>query len=152
MNSIRIEKRDIYTIEVNDDGDIIEFDLVDIELPFKCERALSEVSRIQNDLKAKMVIIDKKEDHQQKGKLMTVNEEARMEAYKRAFKEMRVAMDAFLGEGACQKIFGDRNYIEMYDDLFEALAPHLEKMKLNTDGIASRIKAKYAPKDDGVLR
>ena len=152
MNSLRIEKRDIYTIEVNDNGDIIEFDLVDIELPFKCERALSEVDRIQKDLKAKLVIIEKKEDRQQKGKLMTVNEEARLEAYKRAFKEMRVAMDAFLGEGACQKIFGDRNYIEMYDDLFEALAPHMEKMKLNTDGITARIKAKYAPKDDGVLR
>lgn len=152
MNSLRIEKRDIYTIEVNDNGDTIEFDLVDIELPFKCERALSEVDRIVKDLKAKLVIIEKKEDHPQKGKLMTVNEEARLTAHKKAFEEMRVAMDAFLGEGACQKIFGSRNYIEMYDDLFEALAPHLEKMKLNTHGIAERIKAKYAPKDDGVLR
>ena len=152
MNSIRIGKRDIYTIEVNDNGDTIEFDLVDIELPFKCERALSEVDRIQRDLKAKMVIIEKKEDRKQKGKLMTVNEEARLDAYKKAFKEMRIAMDAFLGDGACQKIFGDRNYVEMYDELFEALAPHMEKMKINTAGIAERIKAKYAPKDDGVLR
>lgn len=152
MNSIRIEKRDIYTIEVNDNGDTIEFDLVDIELPFKCGRALSEVDRIQKDLKAKLVIIEKKEDRQQKGKVMTVNEEARLDAYKKAFKEMRIAMDAFLGAGACQKIFGDRNYLEMYDDLFEALAPHMEKMKLTTAGIAERIKAKYAPKDAGVLR
>ena len=152
MNSIRIEKRDIYTIEVNDNGDTIEFDLVDIELPFKCEKALSEVDRITKDLKAKLVIIDKKEDHRQAGKIMTANEEARMEAYRKAFKEMRAAVDAFLGDGACQKIFGDRNYIEMYDDLFKALAPHLEKMKLNTEGIEARIKAKYAPKDEGVLR
>lgn len=152
MNSIRIEKRDIYTIEVNDNGDTIEFDLVDIELPFKCERALSEVDRIHKDLKAKLVIIEKQEDHPQKGKLMTANEEARLEAYKKAFKEMRVAMDAFLGEGACQKIFGDRNYLEMYDDLFEALSPHMEKMKLNTEGITARIKAKYSRKDDGVMR
>ena len=99
-----------------------------------------------------MVIIEKKEDRKQKGKLMTVNEEARLDAYKKAFKEMRIAMDAFLGDGACQKIFGDRNYVEMYDELFEALAPHMEKMKINTAGIAERIKAKYAPKDDGVLR
>ena len=53
---------------------------------------------------------------------------------------------------SCQKIFGDRNYVEMYDDLFEALAPHFEKMKLNTEGITARIKAKYSKKDDGVLR
>ena len=152
MNSIRIEKRDIYTIEVNDNGDTIEFDLVDIELPFRCERALSEVNRIIKDLKAQLVIIEKREDHKQKGKIMTANEEACLEAYKKAFKEMRIAMDAFLGDGACQKIFGDRNYLEMYDDLFKQLSPHLEKMKLNTHGIAARIKEKYAPKDDGVLR
>ena len=152
MNSIRIEKRDIYTVEVNDKGETIEFDLVDIELPFKCERALSEVNRISSELQAQLVIIRKREDHKQKGKLMTANEEACMKAYKEAFKQMRVAMDAFLGEGACQKIFGNRNYVEMYDDLFRALAPHLEKMKLNTEGITERIKAKYSKDDGGVLR
>ena len=152
MNSIRIEKRDIYTIEVNDKGETIEFDLVDIELPFKYERAMAEVNRIYKDLKAKLVIIEKKEDHQLRNEVMTANEKATLEAHRTAFKEMRLAMDAFLGEGACQKIFGDRNYVEMFDDLFEALAPHFEKMKLNTQGISDRIKAKYGKKDDGVMR
>ena len=152
MNSIRIEKKDIYTIEVNDNGDTIEFDLVDIELPFKCERALSDVNRIYRDLRAKLLIIDKKEDHKLDGEIMTANEKAKLDAHRTAFKEMRVVMDAFLGEGACQKIFGDRNYVEMYDDLFEALAPHFEKMQINSQGITERIKAKYAKKDDGVLR
>ena len=152
MNSIRIEKKDIYTIEVNDNGDTIEFDLVDIELPFKCERALNEVNRIYRDLRAKLVIIEKQEDHRIDGEVITANEKARLGAHRHAFKEMRVAMDAFLGQGACQKIFGDRNYVEMYDDLMEALEPHLEKMKLNTEGISARIKAKYSKKNDGVLR
>ena len=152
MNSIRIEKKDIYTIEVNDLGETIEFDLVDIELPFKCERALAEVNRIYKELQGKLVIIEKREDHKLNGELMTANEKAKLEAHKNAFKEMRVAMDAFLGAGACQKIFGDRNYAEMYDDLFEQLAPHFEKMKLNTEGITARIKEKYSKKDDGVLR
>ena len=152
MNSIRIEKKDIYTIEVNDLGETIEFDLVDIELPFKCERALAEVNRIYKDLQGKLVIIEKREDHKLNGEIMTANEKAKLEAHKNAYKEMRVAVDAFLGAGACQKIFGDRNYVEMYDDLFEQLAPHFEKMKLNSEGITNRIKAKYSKKDDGVLR
>ena len=152
MNSIRIEKKDIYTIEVNDLGETIEFDLVDIELPFKCERALAEVNRIYKELQGKLVIIEKKEDHQLDGEIMTANEKAKLDAHRTAFKEMRVAMDAFLGAGACQKIFGDRNYVEMYDDLFEALEPHFEKMQLNTEGISARIKAKYSKKNDGVLR
>ena len=152
MNSIRIPKKDIYTIEVNDNGDTIEFDLADIEMPFKYERALSEVNRIYRELQAKLVIIEKKEDHHIDGEIMTANERAKLEAHTSAFKAMRIAVDSFMGQGACQKIFGDRNYLEMYDDLFEQLAPHFEKMKLNSEGIAERIKAKYSAKDDGVLR
>ena len=152
MESLRIERKDIYTIEVNDRGETIEFDLVDIELPFKCDRAFREVARIESELNAKLVIIEKQQDHPIKGSIMTANEEATITAYKEAFSAMRVAMDCFLGEGACQKIFGDRNYIEMYKDLAEALNPHLDKMQLNTDGIRERIKSKYGKKDDGVLR
>lgn len=152
MNSIRIAKKDIYTIEVNDNGDTIEFDLVDVELPFKAEKAVTEVNKIIKDLKAKLVIINKKKDRKLDGEVMTANERSLMDAYRKAFKDMRVAMDAFLGEGACQKIFGDRNYLEMYDDLFTQLAPHFEKMKITTGGIVERIKEKYSNVDDGVLR
>ena len=152
MNSIRIEKKDIYTIEVNDNGDTIEFDLVDIELPFKCEKAWAEVSKISKDLQAQLVIISKQEESKRNGKLLTVKEEKTLEAYRKAFREMRVAMDGFLGEGACQKIFGDRNYLEMFNDLYDELKPHLEKMELTSHGIFERIKNKYGKKDDGVLR
>lgn len=152
MESLRIERKDIYTIEVNDNGETIEFDLVDIELPIKCERAWAEVNRISKELQAQLVIISKQENIKQKDKIMTTKEEKTIEAYRKAFKEMRMAMDAFLGEGACQKIFGDRNYLEMFNDLYEELKPHLEKMQITSDGILERIKAKYSKKDDGVLR
>lgn len=152
MESLRIARKDIYTIEVNDNGDTIEFDLVDIELPFKADKAFREIDRISGELQAKLVIIDKKKDHPIKGAAMTANEEARLNAYREAFVGMRAAMDCFLGDGACQKIFGDRNYLEMYTDLAEALAPHMEKMQLNVDGIRKRIKDKYGKQDDGVLR
>ena len=152
MESLRIERKDIYTIEVNDKGETIEFDLVDVELPIRCEKAWAEHNRIANDLQAQLVIINKQEDRKQKGKLLTLKEEKTIEAYRKAFNEMRVAMDGFLGEGACQKIFGDRNYLEMFNDLFDALKPHLEKMELTSNGILERIKAKYGKKDDGVLR
>ena len=152
MESLRIERKDVYTIEVNDKGETIEFDLVDVELPFKCEKAWAECNKISKDLQAQLVIISKQEDTKQKGKLLTKNEELTIEAYRKAFKEMRVAMDSFLGEGACQKIFGDRNYLEMFNDLFEALKPHLDKMEITSHGIFERIKNKYGKKDDGVLR
>ena len=41
MNSLRIKNRDIYRIEVNDAGDYIEFDLLDINLP--CDRRCRKI-------------------------------------------------------------------------------------------------------------
>lgn len=152
MEKLRIEKRDIYTIEVNDNGETIEFDLLDIELPYKLERAYKRVNEVSKDLKGKLIIIEKKADKMKKGSLLSSHEQAILDAYRDAFKEMRKAVDEFLGENACQKIFGDRNYLEMFDELFIALEPHFEKMKLNKDGITERITKKYAPKDEGVLK
>lgn len=150
MNKLRIEKRNIYTIEVNDNGDTIEFDLEDIELPLKLNEAFMSVDRITNSLKQKEIAISKKEVIK-KG-IMTNVEEERIKAYRDAFKEMRRAMDCFLGKGACQKIFGDRNYPEMYDDLFEQLQPHLEKMKIKSENIAKKIEEKYSNSDKKVLK
>ena len=39
MDKIRVGKEDVYTIEVNDKGECIEFDLLDIELPIRCINA-----------------------------------------------------------------------------------------------------------------
>lgn len=150
MNKLRIEKKNIYTIEVNDNGDTIEFDLEDIELPLKLNEAFMSVDRITNSLKQKEIAISKKEVIK-KG-IMTNVEEERIKAYRDAFKEMRRAMDCFLGKGACQKIFGDRNYPEMYDDLFEQLQPHLEKMKIKSENIAKKIEEKYSNSDKKVLK
>ena len=104
MNSIRIEKKDIYTIEVNDNGDTIEFDLADIELPFKFQRAIDGIKTLRQELKGKLLVIDKKKDHKGKDEFMTDNEKARLELYKETFLKMRASMDEFLGVGACQKI------------------------------------------------
>jgi len=47
---IKIENKDIYKIEVNDNGDYIEFDLSDISLPFKCYESLEELNKIQDEM------------------------------------------------------------------------------------------------------
>ena len=151
-NKLRIEKRDIYTIEVNDNGDTIEFDLADIELPFKCERALDKINKLKKDFNIKIKIINKKQDFTKKGEYMSNNEKELLNAQKQMFKDMRIAMDEFLGQGACQKIFGDRNYLEMYDDLMKELNPHLDKMEFNLKGIKKRIIDKYADKNTKVIK
>ena len=53
-------------------------------------------------------------------------------------------MDLFLGKGGTKKYLNGKNpYWEMWDDINEALKPHLSKMKLTVDDMAERIKEKY---------
>ena len=60
-------------------------------------------------------------------------------------------MDEFLGAGGVQKIFGDRNYPDMYNDLFDALKPHLEKIGISSKKSIERIEQKYSESDEDVL-
>lgn len=150
MEQLRIQRKDIYEIQVNDNGDTIVFQLGDLELPFKLDKAFNDVNKIQHDLKTRLIIIDKQKDSKDKNDLMSRNQRDRINAWKDAYSKMRTAMDGFLGEGGCQKIFGDSNYLEMFDDLFDELdrpqadgKSHLEKMRLSDEAIVKRIEDKY---------
>lgn len=158
MEKLRINRKDIYTIEVNDKGDTIEFDLGDIELPYKFQRAVDKVRSIQNKLKGKIAIIEKQQDKKDKNHILSKNEDAMLKVWKECFSEMRAAMDEFLGAGGCDKIFGETNYIDMFNDLFDAFnskdengLSHLDKMKISREGMIDRIKQKYSVKGNNAI-
>lgn len=153
MEKMRIAKNDVYVIEVNDDGETIEFDLQDILSLYRRYNAAVE------GVTAAMDGLNKSIEEYNATRVDGVDEDGItpaqlkfLEDYERAFKAMRASMDLFLGNGGCQKIFGDRNYLEMWSDLFEALEPHVEKMGIQSEGIRERIKAKYSKPDEGVLK
>lgn len=144
MNKMRVAKRNEYVIEVNDAGETISFNLEDPSLPLQAEKAFEDINRIFERLKGEIVVIDKKGDMTKtKGKLMSNHQRQILEAYDKAYKDTRNAMDKFLGKGACQKIFGDSNYLSMYDELFEALEPHYEKLGIIGSNFVETIKKKY---------
>jgi len=162
-NAIRLKKRnDIFRLGIIDENDkvvidengnevYLEFDLADIELPLKYNKCINLMNQARKNLKAQLIIIDKKQDH--KGKqLLSSNEEAKTKAVKQFYKEMEEAMDLFLGKGGTRKYLNGRNpYWEMWDDISEALEPHLEKMKLTVSDMTDRIKEKYKVTDSDVL-
>lgn len=155
---LRIQRKDIYEIEVNDNGDTISFALGDVELPFLLNEAYEGISAAQDWLKQRITVIKKQKDSEVKGSAMTKNQKLTMEAQKECFAKMRKAMDRFLGEGGCQKIFGDVNYFEMYNDLFDALNEkgedgfsHLERMKISNDAISARVMEKYGSIENRVI-
>lgn len=162
-NVIKIkERKDILKLGIVDEkGNIVkdnkgeevflQFDLGDIELPLRYNKCINLVNRARQNLKAQFVIIDKKQDH--KGKqLLSSNEEAKVKAVKQFYREMEEAMDLFLGEGGTRLYLNGRNpYWEMWDDISEALEPHLSKMNLTIKDMESRIKSKYKVVEDDVL-
>ena len=148
MNSLRIENKDIYKIEVNDKGECIEFNLNDISNSIKFVEALKDIEKLEKKYTDKMKNIEVYEEDDFQSK--EVQEYVKIE--QEMFKEMRLAMDKVLGENACQKIFGDRNYYEMFDDLIEELSKpreelkgksHLDMINLKSDEIHKRIMNKY---------
>ncbi len=146
MESLRIKNDDIYEIEVNDKGEKITFYLTDIELPLKIERMYQKISEIGQDMKKEVDVTEEDVTGAIDAKKLAENRQVA-----EAFKKMRAATDEVLGEGACQKIFGDINYLTMFDDLFEALEPHLTKMNLQTANINKRIMEKYKKEDEEVV-
>lgn len=160
MSGLRVEKRDIYRIEVNDDGDYIEFDLADVNLGFRCREALEMIDEIQKEtiVKEKEILELKEDDNT--NSYISLKQKGLIDLEQETFLKMRKAMDRFLGEGACQKIFGDRNYYEMFDDLLEEFIKprnelggksHFDKLQITSDGIRKRIIDKYNKNKKSVI-
>lgn len=150
MNSLRIKNKDVYKIEVNDRGEYIEFDLNDIGLQVKCYEALEKMQHLEKETKEREVELKKKVEAEKMG-LIEINKLS-TQLQNEMFNKARKIMDNFLGEGACQKIFGDKNYFEMFDDLFDELSrkrpelggkSHFDKMGFKAQNINQRIMNKY---------
>lgn len=150
MEKLRIERTDLYEIEVNDNGDTIVFDLTDVDLPLRFEKCLEDLNKLSNTVKEKELIIRKKQDEAGKG-FLTKNQLELAKLTSEMYAESRKAVDGLIGEGACQKIFGKTNYINMFDDLFKALEPHIEKMGLKQKNAIELITNKYSKVEDEEL-
>jgi len=148
-NYIRVKSETEYRIEVNDNGDEIVFDLRDTSLHSKVAKMLDTVNELTARLEKEEARIkattDKPRIDINSESVMTQNQYDMMELINQFYIEQRAALDAFMGEGSCQKIFGDRNYHGMIDDLMVALKPHFEKMGVSTNAIMESTAQKYIP-------
>ncbi len=165
MDYIQLKKRkDILRLGIKDsDGNIvldkknnevcIEFNLGDIELPIKYNQCVTQIKNAQQDLKNKIIIINRQKDRKGKG-FLSHNEEEKAKAIKEFYRKMENSMDIFLGKGGTKKFLNGRSiYWEVWDDISEALQPHMDKLQLTVDDMVNSIKNKYSLKEDeGVLK
>ncbi|MBQ3418852.1 MAG: hypothetical protein IJH31_01815 [Erysipelotrichaceae bacterium] len=155
-NKIRINRNedDLYRINIADDGTEIVFDLADIGLGIKCNNAFNEVEDNVKKTNTVIEMINKKYVNQEMNEtLKRQKETAILKAWNDMYNKNREIMDKLFGfKGAMQKLFGDANYIEMYNDLFEQLEPHFKKMELNVEKIKERLEKKYGNKNNSVIK
>lgn len=160
MSGIRVKSKDLFRIEVNDDGEYIEFDLSDVSLNFRCYEAIDRINKITKDVIGKEKELLEKIS---KENIEDYDTEAKREYAKlqnETFSKMRDAMDYFLGDGACQKIFGDYNSFDMFDLLIEEFEKpreelngqsYFDKMKITSGNIKQRLMEKYNKNKKAVI-
>lgn len=142
---IKRNREDFYRLQINDTNDYIEFDLTDISLPERVMNAADNIAKMD---------IDYQREKEEIAKNITSEEEKirkLIQLEKEKSLAMRKEFDSFLGEGSCQKIFGNANYYGMYLQLFEALEPHFKKIEIKLKKGKEKLAKKYLNNDSDVI-
>lgn len=147
MEKLVLEKDEtsLYRLEVNDKGEYIEFDLADLTLPQRILDASDRLSKIDGEFQEKALKLEKEE----KDNVEKVRKQIKLDG--EYAKEMRKIFDSFLGEGACQKIFGDKERYGQYNRLMDALQPHFEKMSIDVQKAKKRIIERLKQENKDVM-
>ena len=123
----------------------LEFNLKDIELLDKYQKANEESRKNREWINNQFVIIDKKQDFTKKGKIMSNNEELKYHAIKDFYKNQKEIYDMFLGKGGVDKLLYNRLFewetiMEIEKIIQEQIIPNLN---ITMDNITKEIKDKY---------
>jgi hypothetical protein len=149
-NIIKLNKSDVLTLKIQtedgkDTGEVLEFDLGDIELPLRYQELMEKDKKNKEYLRNQMLIIDKREDVKGK-KLLSKNEEDKIKALNDFFiKEIEV-YNMFLGARGVEKLLNGRRFtwttLQEIDEIIEKqIAPHLD---ISMKHITDKVKEKYA--------
>ncbi|MBR1653674.1 MAG: hypothetical protein IJ690_02090 [Clostridia bacterium] len=149
-NIIKLNKSDVLTLKIQtnegkDTGEVLEFDLGDIELPLRYQELIEKDKKNKEYLRNQMLIIDKRQDVKGK-KLLSKNEEDKIRALNEFFiKEIEV-YNMFLGARGVEKLLNGRKFtwttLQEIDEIIEKqIAPRLD---VNMKNITDKVKEKYA--------
>lgn len=145
LNKDNILRLGIQTADGKDTGEVLEFDLEDIELPLKYQELIEKDKKNKEYLRNEMVIIDKREDVKGK-KLLSKNEEDKIKAINEFFRKEVDIYNMFLGENGVQKLLNGRKIgwttLQEIDEIIEKqIAPHLD---MSMEKITQKVKDKYS--------
>lgn len=143
--STNVLRLGIRTKDGKDTGEVLEFNLKDIELLDRLQKMWDEDKKNQNWINNQLKIIEKKQDFKKKGQFMSNNEKMQYEAIKSFYKKQKDIYDMFLGKGGVDKLLYGRpleweTLMEIEKIISEQISP---KLDVTMDSITKEIKNKY---------
>lgn len=148
-NYIQLKKDNILRLgikdsEGNDTGNVLEFDLEDASLLLRYQELVEKEKKNRVWLNNQFLIIDRKQDHKGK-KLLSSNEQAKLESINEFFKKEKEVLDMFLGEGGVDKLLNGRNMgwtslREIDEIITNQIAPYIDK---SMENITNKVKEMY---------
>lgn len=148
-------KLKIKDVNGNYTGEMLEFDLEDIELLLRYQEMIEKDKKNHEWLRNQMLIIDRRQDVKGK-KLLTKNEEDKLKVVRDFFNREIECYNMFLGDRGVEKLLNGRRIgwetlEEINTIIKEQIAP---KLDLKMENITDKIKKKYSAKikDSEVLK
>ena len=156
-NFIQLEKSDVLTLKIRtadgkETGEVLTFDLEDIELPLRYQELQEANKKNHERLRNQMLIIEKRQDVKGK-KLLTKNQEDEINAFNEFYKREAEIYNMFLGENGVQKLLNGRKLgwtsLKSIDKIIKTqIAPYLD---LTMDNIKNKVKEKYGTKEENEI-
>ena len=149
-NFIQLKESDVLTLKIKtsdgkETGEVLTFDLEDIELPLKYQEMMEKHRKNISNINNQILIIKKRQDVKGK-KLLSKNQEDEIKAINEFYTKEVEVFDMFLGENGVKKLLNGRKVgwttLEEIGEIIEKqIAPYL---KTDFDKITNKIKAKYS--------
>lgn len=144
LNKDNILRLGIKDSEGNDTGNVLEFDLEDASLLLRYQELVEKEKKNRIWLNNQFLIIDKKQDHKGK-KLLSSNEQAKLESINEFFKREKEVLDIFLGEGGTDKLLNGRkmgwtSLQEINDIVVNQISPYIDK---SMENLTNKVKELY---------
>lgn len=145
LNKDNVLRLGIQTNDGIDTGEVLEFDLEDIEIPLRYQELMEKDKKNKENLRNQMIIIDRRQDVKGK-KLLSKNEEDKIKALNEFFNKEVEVYNMFLGENGVQKLLNGRKLgwttLQEIDEIIEKqIAPYID---INMKTITDKVKEKYS--------
>lgn len=158
--AIRIKSSTEHRIPIQKEGDngewetvgFLTFDLKDTALATRLYKMYEDIDELTKQVKKDAAELDQTTDEslpnvpEELAESFTRKRLAGAQLVEQFYRDARRVLDGFLGTGACQLIFGDKNYEGMFEDLRTALEPEFKKMGLTVAQLKKAGAAKHNPK------